>query len=195
MRPALAAKSGSRGKIQVRCCQGRMASSWSHRHTVVSLMVATMPERWASRTRSLMLRRESGKPRVAGSSHARALIWTTTSGGEKPWAARAWSLLQAVQAFVEEPFAPQTDHVASHRERGGDGVVGPPVGRQQDHLGPEDGKIWQRIFPGARLQRLRFLPRQLDLVWALPRHPGPSSADETVAAKRGTGNHYTSPYL
>src|SRR5436309_8802272 len=195
MRPALAAKAGSRGKIQVRCCQGRMASSWSHRHTVVSLMVATMPERWASRTRSPMLRRESGKPRVAGSSHARALIWTTTSGGKKPGAARARSLLQAVQAFVEEPFAPQTDHVASHRQRGRDGVVGPPVGGQQDHLGPEDGKIWQRILPGASLQRLRFLPRQLEVVWALPRHPVPSSADETVAEKRARGKDFTLPYL
>ena len=35
IRLAFAAKSGSRGKIQARCCQGRMASSWSHRHTVL----------------------------------------------------------------------------------------------------------------------------------------------------------------
>src|SRR5207244_4694651 len=195
MCPALAAKSGSRGKIHVRCCQGRMASSLSHRHTVLSLMVATMPERCASRTRSPMLSRDSGTPSVAGSSHARALIWTTTSGGKKPGAARAGALLQAVQAFVEEPFSPQTDHVASHRQRGRDGVVGPPVGGQQDHLGPEDSKIWQRILPGASQQRLRLLPRQLDLLWALPRHPVPSSADETVAEKRAAGKDYTLPYL
>ena len=54
-----------------------MASSWSHRHTVLSLMVATMPQRCASRTMSAVLKRESGRPRVAGNSHARALIWTT----------------------------------------------------------------------------------------------------------------------
>src|SRR5712691_5670871 len=193
MRPALAAKSGSRGKIHVRCCQGRMASSLSHRHTVVSLMVATMPVRCASRTRSPMLKRESGKPRVAGSSHARALIWTTTSGGKNPGASRAWSLLQAAQPFVEEAFAPETDHVASDRERGGDRVVGPPLGGKQDHLGPEDGEIRQRIFPGTTLQRLLFLPRQLDLVRASPRHSTPSSPDETVAEKRGRDKNNTPP--
>src|SRR5712691_3042434 len=184
MCPALAAKSGSRGKIHVRCCQGRMASSVSHRHTVVSLMVATMPARCASRTRSPMLSRDSGTPSVAGSSHARALIWTTTSGGKKPGAARAGALLQAVQPFMEEAFAPETDDVASDRERGGDRVVGPPLGGKQDHLGPQDGKIRQRILPGATLQRLLFVPRQSDLVWALSRHSIPSPADETVAETR-----------
>src|SRR5438105_1082291 len=38
MRPALRAKSGSRGKIQVRCCQGRIASSCSHRQIVLPLI-------------------------------------------------------------------------------------------------------------------------------------------------------------
>src|SRR2546422_9428717 len=139
MCPALAAKSGRGGMFPVGCGRGGMASSLSHRHTVLSLMVATMPERCASRTRSPMLSRDSGTPSVAGSSHARALIWTTTSGGKKPGAARAGALLQAVQAFMEEAFAPETDHVASDRERGGDRVVGPPLGGKQDHLGPEDG--------------------------------------------------------
>jgi hypothetical protein len=43
MRPALAAKSGSRGKIQLRCCQGRRASACSQRHRVVPLISATKP--------------------------------------------------------------------------------------------------------------------------------------------------------
>ena len=84
MRPAFSAKAGSRGKIQVRCCHGRIASSCSHRHTVLSLTVATMPCRWASRTISAVLKRDSGTPNVAGNSHARALTWTTTSGGKSP---------------------------------------------------------------------------------------------------------------
>src|SRR6266851_3331141 len=193
MCPALAAKSGSRGKIHVRCCQGRMASSLSHRHTVLSLMVATMPARCASRTRSPMLSRDSGTPSVAGSSHARALIWTTTSGGKKPGAARAGALLQAVQAFMEEAFAPDTDHVATDRERGGDHVVGPPLGGKQDHLGSEDGEIRQRIFPGATLQRPLFLSRQLDPVRASSRHSIPSSPDETVAEKRARDKNNTLP--
>jgi len=41
MRPALAAKSGSRGKIQPRCRQGRRASALSQRHKVAPLISAT----------------------------------------------------------------------------------------------------------------------------------------------------------
>ena len=63
MRPAFSAKSGSRGKIQLRCCQGRMASSWSQRQTVLSLMVATKPWPSTSRPISALLSRDSGKPR------------------------------------------------------------------------------------------------------------------------------------
>src|SRR5437667_150628 len=44
MRPALVSKSGSRGKIQQRCCQGRMASSFSQRQMVVSLREAVNPQ-------------------------------------------------------------------------------------------------------------------------------------------------------
>jgi len=43
MCPALRAKSGSRGKIQLRCCQGRMASALNQRQSVVPLTRATMP--------------------------------------------------------------------------------------------------------------------------------------------------------
>jgi hypothetical protein len=41
--PALAAKLGSRGKIQLRCCQGRRASVLSQRHNVAPLISATRP--------------------------------------------------------------------------------------------------------------------------------------------------------
>ncbi len=44
MRPAFTANCGSRGKIQDRYRQGRMASSCSHRHIVLSLIVATRPD-------------------------------------------------------------------------------------------------------------------------------------------------------
>ena len=59
-RPALAAKSGSRGKIQQRCCQGLSAVSCSQRHTVASLMVATKPDWQAWRASSDTLQRASG---------------------------------------------------------------------------------------------------------------------------------------
>ncbi len=51
--PGLRLEHGVAGKIHARCCQGRMASSWNHRHTVVLLRVATEPPRWASRTISV----------------------------------------------------------------------------------------------------------------------------------------------
>src|SRR5207253_3924553 len=157
MRPALEAKSGSRGKIQIRCCQGRMASSCSQRHTVVSLMRATMPQCCASRTMSPQLKRDSGSPRVAGSSQARALICTTSSGGESPGAARARVFVKPGYAFMEESFAPQAHHIAPDRERGGDLVVGAPLGGEQNYLGAQHLEIWQRILARSTLQNLAFL--------------------------------------
>jgi hypothetical protein len=49
-----------------------------------------------------------------------AFTCTTISGGKNRGTARAWSLLETGKAFVEEAFAPQADHVTSHRERCGD---------------------------------------------------------------------------
>src|SRR5215510_16050763 len=43
MGPALLAKFGSRGKIKVRCFQGRRASLLSQRHKVAPLISATKP--------------------------------------------------------------------------------------------------------------------------------------------------------
>jgi hypothetical protein len=71
--PALAAKSGSRGKIHDRCRQGLIASAASQRATVDAEMSSTMPAQTASSARSAALHRDSGTPWVAGSSQARAL--------------------------------------------------------------------------------------------------------------------------
>jgi hypothetical protein len=79
MRPAWGTKSGSRGRLQQRCCQGRIASSRSQRHTVLPLIVATRPRRRTSSAMSLVLSRDRGKPRTAGSSQARALTWRSVS--------------------------------------------------------------------------------------------------------------------
>src|SRR5271166_4476835 len=60
MRPAFRAKSGSRGKIQLRCCQGRRASALNQRQSVVPLTWATMP--WAVTSLSLDIgQRQSGE--------------------------------------------------------------------------------------------------------------------------------------
>ena len=156
MRPALASNCGSRGKIQQRCCQGRIASSCNQRHTVLSLMRATNPERWACRATSATLRRDSGKPSVAGSSQASALISTMSSGGKDPRSTRAGSLFQARQSFLEEPLAPQTDHFAPRIQARGDLVVAHSLGGHQNHLGPLDLEVRQRIFGRATTQLARF---------------------------------------
>src|SRR6266566_2130360 len=185
MRPALTANSGSRGKIQVRCCHGRIASSCSHRQTVLSLMRATMPDRCASRTISAVLSRESGRPSVAGSSHASALILTTSSGGKSPGPTRAWAFLQARHAFLEESLAPQTDDIASDGERRRDLVIGVALRGQQDHSGPNHLKIWQRILADPTLQDGSLARRQDYAVRAVARHSiRPPRASRSIALAR-----------
>src|SRR3989304_648053 len=114
MRDALAAKSGSRGKIQHRCCQGLIASSESQRQTVLSLIRATSPVRRASAATSVTLIRESGIPRDAGSSQAMALTWTTSPGGENPRATGAGVLVKPRQALPEKPISPPAARLPRH---------------------------------------------------------------------------------
>lgn len=79
---ALAAKSGSRGKIHERLNHGRIASWLSNRHTVVGEIAGTRPRSVTSRANSLQLQRDSGVLLVAGSSQASALTATTVEGGK-----------------------------------------------------------------------------------------------------------------
>ena len=62
IRLVLTAKAGSRGKIQLRWYQGRMASSWSHRQMVLPEMVATKPALQIWRAMSGVFQWESGTP-------------------------------------------------------------------------------------------------------------------------------------
>src|SRR5580765_825006 len=173
MRPALAWKCGSRGKIQQRCFHGRMASSCSQRQTVLSLMRATRPERSACRATSATLSRDSGRPRLAGSSQASALISTVSSGGKDPRASRAGSLFEARQSLLEETLTPLADHLASGVQARGDLVVVHAIGCHQDHLCSNDLEIGQRIFGRSATQFAELVRGQLDSEWALPRHVQP----------------------
>src|SRR5439155_11641493 len=105
-------KWGSRGKIQERKVQGRMASWSSHRQTVDPEIEATMPWRitsfWMSGTNS----REAGSSRVLGSSQATALTAITTSGGKNPRPTLPGGLLQSLQALLEEALAPLAHDLA-----------------------------------------------------------------------------------
>jgi hypothetical protein len=118
-----------------------------------------------------------------------------TSGGKDRGAARARSLLQPGQAVVEEALAPEADHVATHRERGRDGVIALALRRQENHLGPQDCIVWQRIFPGTALQNLPFGLGEGNAIGALSRHPDPSSLERRVAEKVGMDKKNMLPYL
>jgi hypothetical protein len=105
---------------------------------------------------------ESGRPCVAGRSQARALTCTTSSGGKNPGATRARVFLQARQSIFKEPLAPQADDLAAGIEASGDSIVGPACGGEEDHLGPDHLKIWQRILGGAAAQFLLLGGRERD---------------------------------
>ena len=82
MRPALPAKSGSRGKIQLRCCQGRRASALSQRQSVVPLTWATMLEPLPPGE----YRPETSETAAApgdGEAHRRELLLARRRWGEK----------------------------------------------------------------------------------------------------------------
>ena len=97
------ARSPDRGEGPTALLPGRMASAESHRQMVVSEIEATIPCSMAAGARS-GVPAASGTPLAAGSSHASALIATTTSG-ERPGPPGSWSLLEPDQALLVKPLA------------------------------------------------------------------------------------------
>jgi hypothetical protein len=144
---------------------------------------------------SAVLRRERGKPSVAGNSQAMAFICTMSSGGKNRGSPRARSLLQTADAFVEEPLAPQAHHVAADGQSCSDLIIGPALSGEENHPGAQDLKIWQRILARSTLQNLPFLAREFDPKWAFPRHAATSSPQGRLVEKLQIGNVYTLPYL
>ena len=78
MRPAFAVKSGSRGKIQERCCHGLIASSESQRQTVTPEICSQIPRAIASRASSVEDQRASGTSVSVGRSQARRITSART---------------------------------------------------------------------------------------------------------------------
>lgn len=109
---------------------------------------------------------ESGTPLVAGSSQARALTCTTSSGGKNPGAAGARQFLKASEALFEETLPPHADNLAPGVEPGGNLIVGQALGGKQDHSGADDFKIRQRIPGSAAAQLALFGSGELDREWA-----------------------------
>src|SRR6476661_1124227 len=134
-RAALVAKSGSRGKIQDRCCHGLIASADSQRQIVVPEIAATMPCSTAARAKSGQCQRASGAPAVVGSSQASALTATTTSGGKTGGSSSPGLIGKSGQALLVEAFAPLGHHLPRGVQACGDLVVTQP-------LGPRKARSW-----------------------------------------------------
>src|SRR6266545_5667299 len=135
---ALAAKSGSRGKIQERCRQGFSASSSSQRQIVETETSLTRPVVMTSSRSSARLQRPSGTARTAGSSQAIALTSMTTAEGEAARPARPLAIPQPAKPLLGEAFAPLRDRVDRHPQPPGDPGVLLAVGGGQHDLGPND---------------------------------------------------------
>src|SRR5260370_38003286 len=105
---------------------------------VAPLILATMPRAMASRARSWRLNRDRGNSVSEGSSQARALTCTTTSGGKNGRSPGSWFVLQTGQASLKESFAPLANDLARGRETGGNLVIGAALRGQEDYLGAKD---------------------------------------------------------
>ena len=105
---------------------------------VAPLICATMPRAMTSLAKSWRLNRERGKSVWAGSSQARALTRTTTSGGKNGRPPGSWFVLQTGQAFLKESFAPLTNDLARDRQAGGNLVIGTALSGQENNSGAKD---------------------------------------------------------
>src|SRR5215831_4986530 len=133
--PALASKLGSRGKTQLRCCQGRRASLLSQRHNVAPLISATRPWAITCWRISCIEKRDKGSPSRCGSSQARALTWTTRLGGKAGFTPAAGPRLQAGHACQRKSFPPLADDLAWGIQAGSDDVIGQSFIGEKDDLG------------------------------------------------------------
>ena len=107
---------------------------------------------------------------MAGSSHAKALTCTTSSGGKRPGATRSGTFFQARQALLEESLAPLADDFAPGIQALSDLIVGQALGGVEDHLGADNLKIRQRIFCCSAFQFMPLLWREINSEWAFSRH-------------------------
>ncbi len=155
MRPALALKSGSRGKTQPRCRHGRMASSCSQRHTVLSFDAGAahfarhVGDAHARQRQSQIGRQLTGQ-RLDLNDQLRG---GGGGGGGSPGASGPGALVESWQAFVEEPLPPLADDLAPRVEPRGDLVVAQSLRGQEDHPGALNLEIAKGLFLGMIVPR------------------------------------------
>ena len=130
-------KSGSRGKLQDRCCQGLIAAADRQRPIVVPEIEATMPCSTAARAgrgvpagqRWVGFGRQFAGHRLDGDDHVRGEIGGSSCPGQ---------IGQSGQAFFEESFAPLRDHLTGGVQAGRDLIVAQPVGGVEHDPGSHD---------------------------------------------------------
>src|ERR1700721_4251786 len=115
-----------------------MGASCHQRHNVLPLMDPPRPLCWTFCTKSGGLQRDQGKSYFAGSSQARALTCTTSSGGKSPGATRTIPFFQPGEAVGKEALAPKRDHFPPGVRAVGDLVVGHAPGGGKVHFGTLD---------------------------------------------------------
>ena len=127
----LGAKSGSRGKIQDRCCQGLIASAASQRRTVAAEIVSAIPRVITSVASSVLDHRDNGCTGLGGQRAGQRLDLGDLYRREPTSPPAARPILEPRQARGREPAAPLTDGVHVHTHLGGDLGVAAPVGRRE----------------------------------------------------------------
>src|SRR5215210_4765925 len=164
-RPAFAAKSGSRGKSQLRERQGLRASPSRMRQMVLRLIGGASGCSLTRRARSAVLERLSGSSRRAGSSHASALTVATCRGG-KSGLAPASRLIGQAEA-LPDPGAPPVAHpvgVLAQAPRRRGVVDGRVVLQQQRQLGAGDLELGGAVLADQVLAGGQVLGREGRLV-------------------------------
>jgi len=84
---------------------------------------------------------------------------------------------------MKEALAPQAHDIAPYRERGGDLLIGATLGGEQDHLGAEHFKIWQRILARPVFQHGPLMSGEPDRKGTVPGHARRSSFEARIAKK------------
>jgi hypothetical protein len=110
------------------------------------------------------VKRDSGRPWVAGSSHAIDLTSATCSGGKTARATRARSVRQSAKAILEEPPAPLPDNPSRGIQPTGDVGVVKPLGRIEHDPRALDLAPWPLLSPSDALKLGPLLAAELDQV-------------------------------
>jgi hypothetical protein len=165
----LAAKSGSRGKIQERCCHGRMASWQSQRRTVAVDTAASRPLAIASVRNSARLQRPSGTPRVAGSSHAIALTSATTAAANARGRPGRGRSRRPAHPSVQNRLCHLRTVLGVTPTRRAISAVGRPAAAPSTILARTTCRCGTACDCAARVSARRSLARKL--IWNRPRPP------------------------